>query len=149
MSAGFIYRQYLLMNRIYHMKENAVLPYSSSKHESSSYDSQILSIGTATAKRKYTQHEVVDMFEIDDPRKRAIFTNSAIKERGLSLPDAPKQNETQAELLAKHRKQAVAMGSEAIQKALSKIDAKISDIKYLCCVTSTGFLAPGVSALIC
>ncbi|MDK1288838.1 3,5-dihydroxyphenylacetyl-CoA synthase DpgA [Pseudoalteromonas umbrosa] len=133
------------------MKENAAKHYSVPWPVSDDFSDYptILGVGTATASQKYTQHEVVELFGIEDQRKRAIFTNSAINERGLTLPEQAEHVETQAELIAKHKRQAVTMGAEALKNCLDKIGATIDDIEFLCCVTSTGFLAPGVSALIC
>jgi polyketide synthase Type III len=38
------------------------------------------------------------------------------------------------------------VGSEAIEACLRRADADLGDVRYLRCVTSTGFLTPGVSA---
>ena len=123
--------------------------YSASLSEICSSSPYILSVGTATAAVKYTQEQIVDLFGIEDSRKRSIFTNNAINERGLCLPGSIEDSETQAQLIEKHSSQAIKMGSQALLACLKKIDATVDDIRYLCCVTSTGFLAPGVSALIC
>jgi predicted naringenin-chalcone synthase len=57
-------------------------------------------------------------------------------------------DETQEDLLAKHRALALDMGTRAIGASLANAGAGIDDIGHLCCVTTTGFLTPGLSALL-
>jgi polyketide synthase Type III len=81
-----------------------------------------------------------------------VFLNSAIERRYLSLPpagdDGVRADETQGELLAKHQALALDMGARAIDAALKSAGAGIEDIGHLCCVTTTGFLTPGLTALL-
>ena len=113
---------------------------------------RIAGVGTAVPGNSYSQQEVLDIFEIQDPRVRSVFLNSAIERRFLTLPpegpDGARVMEVQGELLAKHKAQAVDMGIRAVQECLKDTGADLSDIGYLCCVTTTGFLTPGLSALI-
>jgi len=114
---------------------------------------RIVGVGTATPPTSYTQLELLDAFGIKDRRIRSIFLNSAIDRRYLILPHANKEgshpNESQGELLTKHRKFATDIGAQAIQACISNCNASLSDISFLCCVTTTGFLSPGVSAFLC
>jgi polyketide synthase Type III len=114
--------------------------------------SRIAGVGTATSGRSYSQQELLDTFDITDPRIRSIFLNSAIQRRYLCLPpqgaDGKRVTETQGELLAKHKTVAVDMGARALQACVKEAGADLSDIGHLCCVTSTGFLTPGLSALL-
>jgi len=57
-------------------------------------------------------------------------------------------DETQGDLLAKHKALTLDMGARAIDAALKNAGAGIEDIGHLCCVTTTGFLTPGLSALL-
>jgi predicted naringenin-chalcone synthase len=57
--------------------------------------------------------------------------------------------ETQGELLAKHRRWAIEIGRQAIEQCVNGLGASTKDISHLCCVTTTGFLTPGVSAFLC
>ena len=113
---------------------------------------RIAGVGTAVPGNSYSQQEVLEIFEIKDPRVRSVFLNSAIERRFLTLPpegpDGARVMEVQGELLAKHKAQAVDMGVRAVQECLKDTGADLSDIGYLCCVTTTGFLTPGLSALI-
>lgn len=113
---------------------------------------RIAGVGTATAGRSYTQSELLDLFEITDPKVRSVFLNSAIEQRHLTLPDQDAdgkfRTETQAELLDKHKRTALDMGVRAVLSCLDDAGIEPADIDYLCCVTTTGFLTPGLSALL-
>lgn len=112
----------------------------------------ILGVGTATPDSSYSQHEVLDLFGIQDERIRSVFLNSAIERRFLSIPpnggDGRPRIESQGELLAKHKTQGTEMGTRALQSCLKWAGAAVSDIGFLVCVSSTGLLTPGFSALL-
>jgi alkylresorcinol/alkylpyrone synthase/polyketide synthase Type III len=109
-------------------------------------------VGTAVTPTSYTQTEVLDAFRITDPKVRSVFLNSAIERRNLSLPPADAHGvrapEAQGDLLDKHKALAVEMGGEALRACLKSAGADLADLRHLCCVTSTGFLTPGLSALL-
>jgi polyketide synthase Type III len=113
----------------------------------------IMGVGIATPAGSYSQLEILELLGIKERRVRSLFLNSGIDRRFLTLPQRQQDGsiivETQKELLFKHRTYAVKCGATAIQQCLSKINADASTIRYLCCVTTTGFLSPGVSALLC
>ncbi|WP_317620937.1 3,5-dihydroxyphenylacetyl-CoA synthase DpgA [Streptomyces sp. CBMA123] len=113
---------------------------------------RILGVGTSVPETSYTQRELLDIFAITDPRIRSIFLNSAIERRGLTLPpplpDGSRAVETQGQLLAKHVTGGITMGRQAVEACLKEAGATLADLRYLCCVTSTGFLTPGFSALL-
>lgn len=110
----------------------------------------VVGFGTATPANSYTQREMLELFGIEDPRIRSVFLNSAIERRYLTLPpelaDGTRKTETQGELLAKHRAQGIRTGREALETALKRAGLALSDVGYLCCVTTTGLLTPGFSA---
>ena len=114
--------------------------------------SRIAAVGTAVAGESYSQREVLDIFRITDPKVRSVFLNSAIERRYLSLPpqadDGTRIIEAQGDLLDKHKALTVDMGTRAIDACLKNAGAGIDDIGHLCCVTSTGFLTPSLSALL-
>lgn len=109
-------------------------------------------VGTAVPQTSYTQTEILDVFGIDDPRIRGIFLNGGIGRRNLILPprtqDGGRHLETQGELLRKHTRGALEIGAGAVADCLERAGATKGDIAYLCCVSSTGFLTPGLSALL-
>lgn len=112
---------------------------------------RILGVGTAVPDNSYTQEELLEEFGVEDPRIRSVFLNSAIERRHLTLSpegaDGSRQPESQGQLLAKHRLQGLDMGGRALQACLKETGAEVTDIGYLVCVSSTGFLTPGFTAL--
>jgi alkylresorcinol/alkylpyrone synthase/polyketide synthase Type III len=113
---------------------------------------RITGVGTANPPTSYTQRRLLDEFAITDDRIRSVFLNSAIERRSLVLPpkgpDGGRRTETQGELLRKHTESGMAMAREAIASCLADAGLTLSDVGYLCCITTTGFLTPGFSALL-
>jgi 3,5-dihydroxyphenylacetyl-CoA synthase len=113
---------------------------------------EIIGVGTAVTGESYSQQELLDIFGIADTRIRSVFLNSAIERRFVCLPrrgdDGTCLPETQSELLAKHKRLAVDMGARALRACLRNAGAGLPDVGHLCCVTSTGFLTPGLTALL-
>jgi predicted naringenin-chalcone synthase len=111
---------------------------------------RLVGVGTSVPETSYSQRDILDIFHIEDPKIRSVFMNSAIERRYLTLPpetpDGGRRIETQGQLLRKHRTQAVQMAARALQECLKEIGAELADVGYLCCVSSTGFLTPGLSA---
>jgi len=111
---------------------------------------QVVGVGTAVAGTPVSQPELLDLLQVDDPRLRSVYLNSAIERRHLTLPaagaDGRRLPEAQGDLLDKHKRLTVEMGGQALQACLKRADADLSDLRHLCCVTSTGFLTPGLSA---
>lgn len=112
----------------------------------------IAGVGTAVPATSYTQEEVLDTFGITDRRIRSVFLGGAIERRNLTLPptgpDGLPAVESQGDLLRKHAASGLRMGGEAVGRCLKDAGAVPGDIRYLCCVTSTGLLTPGFSALL-
>ncbi|MFI2610967.1 3,5-dihydroxyphenylacetyl-CoA synthase DpgA [Kitasatospora sp. NPDC018619] len=112
----------------------------------------ILGVGTAVPPEHYSQEELLDLFGITDRKVRSVFLLGSIRQRSLVLPpaapDGSRVRESQGDLLDKHRAWAVSMGAEALRLCLKRVGADLSEVAYLCCVTSTGFLTPGLSALL-
>lgn len=111
---------------------------------------QILAVGTAVPPDSYSQRELIDEFRITDKGIRSLFFNSAIDRRNLVLPprgpDGTRRVETQGDLLHKNRVSGLAIGAAAVKSCLARAGASLDDVAYLCCVSSTGFMAPGFSA---
>jgi 3,5-dihydroxyphenylacetyl-CoA synthase len=122
-------------------------------HSQFGLKTRIAGVGSATPPDSYTQVELLDFFEVKDRRVRSLFLNSAIDRRHLVLPRLNDLGvcsaETQRELLNKHRKWAIEIGRRAIEECIGGLGARPADISHLCCVTTTGFLTPGVSAFLC
>ncbi|MCW5583713.1 MAG: type III polyketide synthase, partial [Gammaproteobacteria bacterium] len=109
---------------------------------------RIISVGTANPGRKYSQQEIMDKMRINDERIINVFKNSHIKTRFLTLKEENGVfiDESQEELLKKHLNFSLEAGAQAIKEALFKANLQVYDIEYICVVTSTGFLSPGLSA---
>ena len=111
---------------------------------------RIVSVGMAHPPRAYTQQELLELFRCDDPRIARFFTSSHIRQRYLVLPeplaDGTMPPEGGAELLEKHERMSLRIGSEAIARCLEPTPFAAGDLNYFATVTSTGFLCPGLSA---
>jgi len=95
--------------------------------------------------------EVLDEFNITDPRVRSVFLNSAIERRGLTLPplndDGTRAIETQGNCCASTFPRAWRWAGRPCSGCLKDANAELADVRYLCCVTSTAFVTPGFSAI--
>lgn len=113
---------------------------------------RITAVGTGVTSNLYTQEEILDIFQIKDRRIQSLFLNSWIKRRHLTLPSSDPDGtfpvETQGELLRKHKLMGLTMGRDSITQCLKQANADLSDIRHICCVSSTGFITPGFSALL-
>lgn len=115
------------------------------------HSSTMAGLGTAVPAASFSQQELLDTFAITDPKVRSVFLNSAIERRHLDVPlpgpDGTPVAEEQGDLLDRHKALALDMGIRALRSCLEDCGATLADVRYLCCVTSTGFLTPGLSAL--
>lgn len=113
---------------------------------------RILGVGTAVSGPSLTQTEILDTLGVTDGKVRSLFLNSAIERRNLTLPPADatgsRPSESQGDLLDKHKALALEMGAQALAACLERSGRRLSDLRHLCCVTSTGLLTPTLSALL-
>ena len=110
---------------------------------------RLLSVGTANPPERFTQEDIAARFEIPDPRIRSLFRSTHIHTRHLYLPPIDEKGtpvDTQGELLAKHLRGALEIGPQAVERCLAPLGLSVTDMDYLCCITSTGFMAPGLTA---
>ena len=114
---------------------------------------RVLSVGTANPPDRYIQAEIPDLFQIESPTIRSLFGASHIQSRHLYLtptgPESdgrPRVDERQGELLEKHLQGALEIGPRAIERALEPLGMTPADIDYLAVITTTGFMAPGLTA---
>jgi polyketide synthase Type III len=113
---------------------------------------RVVSVGTAVPDASYSQEEILDLYQVTDERLRGLFLNGFIERRSLTLPPATggaaPRVESQGELLKKHVRVGVDIGRRAIEACLLRAGAEVEDIDFLCCVSTTGFISPGLSALL-
>ncbi len=110
---------------------------------------RIVSVGIATPATTYSQEDVLEWAQEQNPKIQRLFRSSHIKSRGLYLPervDGELPEESNAGLLQKHLNGVLDLGPRAMAQALDQLDLSVHDIDFLVCVTSTGFLCPGVTA---
>ncbi len=111
---------------------------------------RILSVGCANPPDRYIQSEIPEIFGIDSGPIKDLFSSAHIYSRHLYLPPPHPEGEipeeSQGELLAKHLRGALEIGPQAVTRCLEPEGLTVEDIDYLCCVTTTGFLAPGLTA---
>lgn len=113
---------------------------------------RILNVGSATPSRGYTQKELLDLFGFQDPISRRVFDAPHIAKRHLILPEPDPHTghlprESARALIEKFHYGALQLGRGAICGAIEDLDLGTGDIDAIVCVTSTGFMVPGLSCL--
>lgn len=112
---------------------------------------RIRSVSTAHPPQRYSQEDILKLYNESNPAIISLFQNSHIKHRYFYLPtpvNGVMPEETHEDLMNKHMSGALALGPQAIELALKPLGLTPQDIDYLCCVSSTGFLCPGITARI-
>ena len=115
---------------------------------------RIVAIGRANPPFRYSQREIyeistrfVPMYR--NPRIEQIFMNSDIEYRHLTFDkETFVPNESSDELHARFETHAVQLGREAIERCLERSGASPSDVDFVVAVTCTGYLCPGLSAIL-
>ena len=112
----------------------------------------IASVGSAFPGASYTQEQVGRLLGLEHRAVRRLLAAPHIAKRHLYLPPPDPStgrvpDETPSDLHRKFRRGALELGSRAITDALRAAALDPADIGYLVCVTSTGFLVPGLSSL--
>lgn len=113
---------------------------------------RIVGVGTSNPKTVYSQDDILRRYGVENNRIRSIFSNSHIDQRHLCLPGVDERGlaipESQGQLLEKHRIEGVWLAALALRRCLERAGYDRDDVRYLCCVSSTGFLVPGLTALL-
>ncbi|MBY0554668.1 type III polyketide synthase [bacterium] len=108
---------------------------------------QILSVATAVPEQQYSQQQLAQLLNIKNEKALRFFNNKHIETRHLVAFDQISEQKNSA-LLEKFKQNSIKLSTQAIEKALQNIKLKLSDIDYICCVTSTGFIVPALSTLL-
>jgi predicted naringenin-chalcone synthase len=112
----------------------------------------IASVGSAFPDQSYTQEEIGVLLGLENRVVKKLLRSPHIQRRHLYLPGKDLRTgraraESAADLHAKFREGALEIGSRAIRSALDAASLSPADVDYLLCVTSTGFMVPGLSSL--
>jgi len=114
----------------------------------------ILALGTATPPNRYSQREIYDISTryfpmYRDRRIEQIFMSSDIEYRHLAIDrDTFVPFETADELHARFSANAVPVAAEAIRRCLEGGRIAVDEIDYIVVATCTGYLCPGLTALL-
>jgi 3,5-dihydroxyphenylacetyl-CoA synthase len=112
----------------------------------------IASVGSAFPETAYSQHEIGALLGLENRAVKKLLRAPHIQKRHLYLPAKDTSTgrlvpESAADLHAKFRMGALDIGSRAICSALKAASASAADVGYLLCITSSGFMVPGLSSL--
>ena len=112
----------------------------------------IASVGSAFPDTAYSQEEIGALLGVENRVVRKLLRAPHIAKRHLYLPGRDSRTgrllpESAADLHAKFRAGALEIGSRAIRSALDAVSLSAADVNYMLCVTSSGFMVPGLSSL--
>jgi len=112
----------------------------------------IASVGSAFPDQSYSQEEIGALLGLENRVVKKLLRSPHIQKRHLYLPAKDTRTgrvppESAADLHAKFRAGALDIGSRAIRSALDAASLSPADVAYMLCVTSTGFMVPGLSSL--
>jgi len=110
-------------------------------------------IGSAFPPRSYTQSEIGELLGLKNRVVKKLLAAPHIERRSLYLPEKDPRTglvleESPADLHRKFRDAALDMGGRAIEAALQSATLSPRNVDYLMCITSTGFMVPGLSSLL-
>ena len=115
---------------------------------------RVMGIGTANPPRRYSQREIYDISAqffpmYRNPKIEQIFMSSDIDFRHFSFDkETFVPNESADELHARFAEHSVKLASEAVTRCLEDSNAGTADIDYVIAVSCTGYLCPGLSAIL-
>ena len=114
----------------------------------------ILSLGTANPSRRYSQSEIYNLIALHSPfyrndRIRDVFLHSDIDFRHFYFDiETVNPHESTNDLHDRFRRGSVEIGALAIQRCLNAGSINISEVDFFVAVSCTGYLCPGLSALL-
>ena len=115
---------------------------------------RITGIGRANPPFRYSQREIYDLSRkfvplYRNPRIEQIFMNSDIDYRHLTFDAATfTPDEGPDELHARFEEHAALLGREAVLRCFEDAGAVPGDVDFIVAVTCTGYLCPGLSAIL-
>ena len=113
----------------------------------------IASVGSAFPDASYSQDEVGELLGLENRVVKRLLSAPHIHKRHLYLPQKDARTgrahaESAVDLHNKFRAGALDIGARAIRNALDAASLSPADVDYLVCVTSSGFMVPGLSSLL-
>jgi polyketide synthase Type III len=127
-----------------------VITPSSDRHGRRAY---IAAVGSAFPPNAYTQAEIGELLGLDNRVVKKLLAAPHIQKRHLYLPErdvrtgrAPE--ESPVELHRKFRDGALDIGGRAVRAALADAALAPDAVDYLMCITTTGFMVPGLTSLL-
>jgi predicted naringenin-chalcone synthase len=108
-------------------------------------------LGVANPLNRFSQEEIPQQMGIADQRLKRFFEHEHIKYRHLYLPSGHQFAQTVgsekfSDLLQRFVDGATEISQSAMHEALAHAGLGVQDIDFICCVTSTGFVVPTLSA---
>lgn len=112
----------------------------------------IASVGSAFPPAAYSQEEVGTLLGLENRVVKKLLSAPHIQKRHLYLPAKDIRTgrvipESVADLHTKFREGALDIGVRAIRNALDAASLSAAEVGYMLCVTSSGFMVPGLSSL--
>ena len=111
----------------------------------------LIAQATTVPDRLLSQLDFLARFRRLSPTAKRIGTQLGVQQRSLALEEDQSGEfvyEDEAGLLTKHRLLALHLGSKVTQNALALGKIPTEAVGFICCVTSTGLLVPGLSSLL-
>jgi polyketide synthase Type III len=112
----------------------------------------IASVASAFPEASYSQEEIGALLGLENRVVKKLLRAPHIQKRHLYLPARDVRTgralpESPVDLHCKFRQGALDIGSRAIRNALDAASLSAAEVDYILCVTSSGFMVPGLSAL--
>jgi 3,5-dihydroxyphenylacetyl-CoA synthase len=112
----------------------------------------IASVASAFPATSYSQEEIGSLLGLENRVVQKLLRSPHIQRRHVYLPEIDARtgrvlSESPADLHAKFREGARDIGTRAIRSALGAASLSPADVDYMLCVTSSGFMVPGLSSL--
>jgi 3,5-dihydroxyphenylacetyl-CoA synthase len=111
----------------------------------------LIAQATTAPDRLLSQPDFLARFRRLSPTAKRIGPHLGVRQRRLALEEDLNGEfiyEDETALLAKHRILALDLGSKVTQDALTIGKIPTNEVGFICCVTSTGLLVPGLSSLL-
>ncbi len=107
----------------------------------------IASVGSAFPDRSYPQEEIGALLGLENRVVKKLLRSPHIQRRHLYLPEKdPRTGRARSEVRGRAARQvpgrALEIGSQAIRNALDAASLSPTDVDYMLCVTSSGFMVP-------